>query len=879
MKILSIRIKNLASLTGEHFIDFESEPLASAGLVAIVGKTGAGKSTILDAMCLALFNKIPRLKDSDGKLTDVDGSELLTNSPLTVLRRGTAHGYAELCFVAQDQKHYIARWELKRSREKADGKLQSVQRYVKCLTDGVVIADKAKAVEAAIQRITQLSFEQFTRAVLLAQSEVTAFLKARDNERGELLEYLTNSSIFAKIGQLAFEKTKSIAVQRKEIENVLGHIELLSEEALTKLNQNFKQYNHELELLEKTKAKLAKQQQWFDEKQKIETVLSEKQKSVDQQIIAHQSLDHDRNELARLEIFATIRTSVNQQQQLIQTQKILEPQLTQAQENFNILEPQFQLEKQQYIQAEADLKTLQDFEIEHHDALKTVRQCIVERDFIGQEFTLLKNKVIALEAEQKPLSEKQKQCEQQLQNNMAQSQAIDEQLSLTTHFQPLDSGIHAHIQQLLQFQQQYQNIQQNLGHIQHAKVELESLKVQYAKSMTPYGEVQNIEAKLGKVRADREQKIAHLNQVESAQLPLKSYFSLQHEVMTQQQKLQILEIEVHDLNTTQNQNEQSYKNAQDARVNIEKLLQQQRLLHAENIEKLRENLIPNEPCSVCGSTSHPYREDQEQVAKVLFELQQQQLQNATESEQQFFQTWQMSLKKYTEIQTEQTQLKQQIIENVDKLAKAQQHLSDLLSSFNVTVDLAQSANEIQTTLLKTQTELTQNKLALEQHLQELEDTLKNINILSTQIQNIEYQVKQEISLKQQVQHIIQCLDEANQQRWQLDTLSQTTQVITELKQRAEHLERKVQCVQQYDVLQHQLTLLTQQIINHENILKQTIQARDDCSTKGQANSKLAMQSIASMTTLLDIKPHEWLAEHDTKRQRLQQNYQKLKQIF
>lgn len=104
MKILSIRIKNLASLSDEHFIDFESAPLAHAGLIAIVGKTGAGKSTILDAMCLALFNRVPRLKDSDGKLKDVDGSELLTNSPLTVLRRGTGHGFAELCFIAQDQK-------------------------------------------------------------------------------------------------------------------------------------------------------------------------------------------------------------------------------------------------------------------------------------------------------------------------------------------------------------------------------------------------------------------------------------------------------------------------------------------------------------------------------------------------------------------------------------------------------------------------------------------------------------------------------------------------------------------------------------------------------------------------------------------------------
>ena len=78
MKILSIRLKNLASLADEHFIDFETEPLAHAGLIAIIGKTGAGKSTILDAMCLALFNQIPRLKGSDGKLIDVDVVESFT---------------------------------------------------------------------------------------------------------------------------------------------------------------------------------------------------------------------------------------------------------------------------------------------------------------------------------------------------------------------------------------------------------------------------------------------------------------------------------------------------------------------------------------------------------------------------------------------------------------------------------------------------------------------------------------------------------------------------------------------------------------------------------------------------------------------------------
>src|SRR6202007_1643353 len=64
MKILAIRLKNLASLAGPFEIDFTAEPLASAGLFAITGPTGAGKSTLLDALCLALFGAVARLNNT-----------------------------------------------------------------------------------------------------------------------------------------------------------------------------------------------------------------------------------------------------------------------------------------------------------------------------------------------------------------------------------------------------------------------------------------------------------------------------------------------------------------------------------------------------------------------------------------------------------------------------------------------------------------------------------------------------------------------------------------------------------------------------------------------------------------------------------------------
>ena len=51
MKVLAIRGRNLASLEGEFEVDFTVEPLLSAGIFAISGPTGAGQSTILDALC------------------------------------------------------------------------------------------------------------------------------------------------------------------------------------------------------------------------------------------------------------------------------------------------------------------------------------------------------------------------------------------------------------------------------------------------------------------------------------------------------------------------------------------------------------------------------------------------------------------------------------------------------------------------------------------------------------------------------------------------------------------------------------------------------------------------------------------------------------
>ena len=127
MKILAIRGKNIASLDGEFSVDFTCDPLFSAGLFAITGPTGAGKSTLLDVLCLALFDKTPRMnraRENGVLLPDVQDKTLSQNDCRSLLRRGTAKGYAEVDFLAVDGENYRARWSVRRARNRVDGSLQ-----------------------------------------------------------------------------------------------------------------------------------------------------------------------------------------------------------------------------------------------------------------------------------------------------------------------------------------------------------------------------------------------------------------------------------------------------------------------------------------------------------------------------------------------------------------------------------------------------------------------------------------------------------------------------------------------------------------------------------------------------------------------------------
>jgi len=271
MKILRISLKNIASLAGLHTVDFTREPLASSGLFAICGPTGSGKSTLLDALCLSLYERTPRLSAVKGAVKLPDGAEdkVSQKDPGNLLRRGTGEGFTEVAFCGVDGQTYTARWSIRRARNRPNGALQNteVALFRGNIAPGsageVAHGGKRTEVLPVIAEKVGLSFEQFTRAVLLAQNDFATFLKASDTERAEILQALTGTERFEAISVAVYNRNAAENAEIEALESQSKGSIPLEADARETLESNVKAAKDASEEAVAQLEVRLKQQQWF----------------------------------------------------------------------------------------------------------------------------------------------------------------------------------------------------------------------------------------------------------------------------------------------------------------------------------------------------------------------------------------------------------------------------------------------------------------------------------------------------------------------------------------------------------------------------------------------------------------------------------------
>ncbi|HAL74116.1 MAG TPA: chromosome segregation protein SMC, partial [Clostridiales bacterium] len=250
MKIIELRLQNLNSLYGDWFIDFTAPDYVSNGIFAITGPTGAGKSTIMDAICLALYGATPRL----GRITASDNQ---------IMSRQTGECLAEVTFESQAGRFRCV-WSQHRARKKPDGKLAEPRHEISDAISGQVIEAQRRNVLRVIEEKTGMDFDRFTRSILLAQGGFASFLQTAPDERAPVLEQITGTEIYSEISRRVHERSRSELELLGRLQAEIAGIKMLNGEETALLHDELATLSAEEKQLSEQLLTLRAAIHWLD---------------------------------------------------------------------------------------------------------------------------------------------------------------------------------------------------------------------------------------------------------------------------------------------------------------------------------------------------------------------------------------------------------------------------------------------------------------------------------------------------------------------------------------------------------------------------------------------------------------------------------------
>lgn len=263
MKFQKLTIHNIASVE-DAVVDFEAEPLRSSEVFLITGKTGAGKSTILDCICLALFDSTPRLSSTkmEGDVKDSVDSDIKVKDVRQLMRRNTAEAFVCLTFTGSNGISYEATWSVARARKKLGGKIQKREWQLENLATGHTLT-KIKEVEAEISNAIGLDFSQFCRTTMLAQGEFTRFLNSNDNDKAAILEKITGVDIYSKVGAKIYDITARKRQEWSDAQKEVDGVVCLTAEEIAARHERQTELERKQQEIKAKKGLLSVKQEWI----------------------------------------------------------------------------------------------------------------------------------------------------------------------------------------------------------------------------------------------------------------------------------------------------------------------------------------------------------------------------------------------------------------------------------------------------------------------------------------------------------------------------------------------------------------------------------------------------------------------------------------
>ncbi len=595
MKILQLEILNLASLDkqGGEVINFVKGALGESTIFSIVGPTGSGKSTILDAICLALYNRAPRYprKKNERQRIEIYGQpdimEATRPAPTdcrNILTRGKKEGYSKLTFQANNGMVYRAEWYVRFKRKNYEGPI-TVLYKITSSADGTPKEETAYWDD--LPNIIGLEYEQFLRTVLIAQGSFANFLTAKEDERYTLLEKLIGcEEMYVRIAS-EIKRKKDAAIENFNIVNASVETvkqNLLSEEELHQLKEEIFQLEKAEKEIEIARKNVEAQLRWYVDNETIMADIKQKQIAVDQ---AKQDLEEFQPFIYRLNLHDAIAPAVDCMKDINKMENVI------GASERRIEEDELKSKNQENLIVEANdlLKLLKE-------TAEKVQQTLQDTEPHVRKARELKTKVDAANVvcsdklKTKTTAEKEKNCaDEALQKNIIDTQIKQNQA---------DKAI--------------EDYQAMLSEVDKKKEKLNRAADDAEKALlTELLKVEGMDAQ--KLQDQKEQAD---NDWQNLKRALEVVGFLNKAIEEKKQK-ETRKKELEEKNA--NLSELLAQLCIDALDNEVKTLRKAHtLMTCEDWGKHRASLDEGKPCPLCGATVHPYIADETQFDEATSEL-------------------------------------------------------------------------------------------------------------------------------------------------------------------------------------------------------------------------------------------------------------------